>query len=592
MTPDPKSAQDMETGAQLEQASTGSGNALPIGTRLAEFEISEIIGEGGFGTVYLAFDHSLQRTVAIKEYMPALLSSRGASQEVIVRAKRHRDAFDAGLKSFINEARILAQFDHPSLIKVYRFWEQNNTAYMAMRYYEGKTFRQVIQESPQSITEAWLKPVLKPLLEALDTLYRQNILHRDISPDNIMIQPDGSAVLLDFGAARQIINDLTQVLTVILKPGYAPIEQYADDQSMKQGPWTDIYALSAVMYFAIAKKPPATSVARMIKDPVEMLAARDREGFSKDFLAAIDKGMAVNPEDRPQSISEFIRILKIDAQPASPRSESKEKPAKPTESSRKRSPADETPTVQQPRRAREASRKNAVPANRLPTLASWGLIGIGVVLIGFAGMRYALRTTKQQAAPNAIQVVNSTPSPASGKSEGTQSTATKSESAGKSDANPAASAGTASVAPTASVASAAPNVSSAPASTEPSTKHATAASANVPANDTSSHQASAASKAATPASAQPTPTAEASHEAPAIQSGIVRFNVRPWGSVYVDGTLRGVSPPMKRLQLDEGKHQVRIVNPNFPEKSMSITINAKRSAAVDVDFGSTGGTHE
>jgi len=251
-------------------------NCLPIGTRIAEFEIRQVVGEGGFGIVYLAFDHSLQRTVAIKEYMPSALAARSTDHTVCVRSKRHSEAFEAGLRSFINEARLLAQFDHPALVKVYRFWEQHGTAYMVMRYYEGRTLKAVLRDTPELVNEAWLKRLLKPILSALDKLYAAHILHRDVSPENIMIQMDGKPVLLDFGAARQIVQDMAQSLTVILKPGFAPVEQYADDESMRQGPWTDIYSLSAVMYAAITGKAPPAAVARMLNDPIEPLAISGR----------------------------------------------------------------------------------------------------------------------------------------------------------------------------------------------------------------------------------------------------------------------------------------------------------------------------
>ena len=259
-------------------------NSLPIGTRIAEFEIREVIGEGGFGIVYLAFDHSLQRTVAIKEYMPSALAARANDNTVTVRSKRHAEAFGAGLRSFINEARLLAQFDHPALIKVYRFWEAHGTAYMAMRYYEGRTFKSVVRDNPELVNEAWLKRLLQPILGALEVRYAAKILHRDVSPENIMIQPDGQPVLLDFGAARQIVQDMAQSLTVILKPGFAPVEQYADDESMRQGPWTDIYSLSAVMYAAITGKAPPAAVARMLNDPIEPLAISGAAHAGHDCL--------------------------------------------------------------------------------------------------------------------------------------------------------------------------------------------------------------------------------------------------------------------------------------------------------------------
>ena len=290
-----------------------SENCLVVGTRLAEFEITGVIGEGGFGIVYMTFDHSLRRPVAVKEYMPASIALRGEDRGVVVRAKRHQPTFDTGLRSFINEARLLAQFDHPALIKVHRFWEQNGTAYMAMRYYEGSTLKEIIQHDPAAVNEAWLRPMLESILQALETLYAENILHRDISPDNILIQENGDAVLLDFGSARQVINDLSQSLTVILKPGYAPIEQYADDSTMTQGPWTDIYALSAVMYLAITKRPPPTSVARMVTDTMKPLADDPQTGFSTPFLTAIDQGLQIRPDQRPQTINAFRRLLQVDA---------------------------------------------------------------------------------------------------------------------------------------------------------------------------------------------------------------------------------------------------------------------------------------
>lgn len=291
----------------------GNENSLVTGTRLSDFEITGVLGEGGFGIVYLAFDHSLQRTVAIKEYIPGTLAGRALDASVAVRAERHRATFDAGLKSFINEARLLAQFDHASLVKVYRFWEQNKTAYMAMRYYEGHTLKEIIKSHPELVNEAWMKFIFKQILDALEALHQSKILHRDISPDNIIVQKNGDAVLLDFGSARKIIGDLTQGLTVILKPGYAPIEQYADDGSLRQGPWTDIYALAAVMYFTILKAAPAMSIVRVVKDSLPPLQIENHPGFSKKFLMAIDMGLSIQPEDRPQTADEFRRLLGITA---------------------------------------------------------------------------------------------------------------------------------------------------------------------------------------------------------------------------------------------------------------------------------------
>ncbi|HZV63567.1 MAG TPA: serine/threonine-protein kinase, partial [Telluria sp.] len=299
----------------------GSENCLPVGTRLADFEITGILGEGGFGIVYIAYDHSLQRTVAIKEYMPGALAMRAADHSVAVRAERHQETFNVGLKSFISEARFLAQFDHPALVKVYRYWEQNRTAYTAMQYYEGRTVKDIVENSPELVDEAWCRKILRQILQALERLYTMKILHRDIAPDNIIVQENGDAVLLDFGSARQIIGDMTKGLTVILKPGYAPVEQYAGDASLEQGPWTDIYALAAVMYFAITKAPPPTSIARMIKDPMVPLRGRALEGYSEALLGAVDSGLGVLAQDRPQTIDAFrdlLGIVSVDPAPVRP----------------------------------------------------------------------------------------------------------------------------------------------------------------------------------------------------------------------------------------------------------------------------------
>lgn len=283
---------------------------LPVGTRLSdEFEVIGLVGQGGFGIVYLAQDHALQRRVAVKEYMPASLATRGSDSSVALRSERHAETFEAGLRSFINEARLLAQFDHPGLLKVYRFWEANGTAYMAMPYYEGLTLKEWLKRQASPPDEAWLRKMLMPVLDALDLLHKENCFHRDIAPDNLMLLPDGRAVLLDFGAARRVIGDMTQVLTVILKPGYAPVEQYAEMPGIRQGAWTDIYALGCVVYFAITGHTPPPSVGRMMNDTCEPLVRTAAGRYSDAFLSGIDRCIAVRSEQRPQSIAELRELL-------------------------------------------------------------------------------------------------------------------------------------------------------------------------------------------------------------------------------------------------------------------------------------------
>ncbi len=285
------------------------GNVLPVGTRMKEFEITGLLGEGGFGIVYLAYDTSVHRKVALKEYMPTSLAAR-TEGGIQVKSERHRETFEAGMKSFVNEARLLAQFDHASLVRVYQFWEANGTAYMVMPFYEGKNLRDTLREMVAANggppDEAWLRTLLLPLCEALRVIHAENCFHRDIAPDNVMMLAGSQRpLLLDFGAARRVIGDMTQALTVILKPGYAPIEQYAEIPGMRQGPWTDVYALAAVVYFAITGKTPPVSVGRMLSDSYQPLAQVAAGRYSPQFLEAVDRALVVRPEQRTQNIEAF-----------------------------------------------------------------------------------------------------------------------------------------------------------------------------------------------------------------------------------------------------------------------------------------------
>jgi len=301
-------------------APAAAGHALPAGTRLGEFELRSRLGEGGFGIVYLATDHSLQRPVALKEYMPSALALRDGQSQVRARSERERETFEAGRRSFVNEARLLARFDHPSLVKVYRFWEENGTAYMAMPFYEGRTLKDTLDERNSPPDEAWLRGLLAPLLDALETIHAEQCFHRDIAPDNIILLAGSQRpLLLDFGAARRVIGDLTQALTVILKPGYAPIEQYAEIPGVRQGPWTDLYALAGVLHFAITGSTPPPSVSRLVNDAYRPLVRRAAGRYSDAFLRAIDRALAVRPEQRPQSVAEFRAELSSAPLPATSR---------------------------------------------------------------------------------------------------------------------------------------------------------------------------------------------------------------------------------------------------------------------------------
>jgi hypothetical protein len=375
-------------------------HALPIGTRLSEFEITGVLGEGGFGIVYLANDSSLERQVALKEYMPSF-AWRSTQAHVSVKSPQNADSFEAGLRSFINEARMLAQFDHPALVKVYRFWEANGTAYMVMPYYRGATLKQTLLELGSAPDEAWLKTLLGPLLDAIDVMHQHHCFHRDIAPDNILMLDEGRPLLLDFGAARRAIGGMNQAFTVILKQNYAPIEQYAEMPGMSQGPWTDLYALASVVHFAIDGRAPPPALSRMMSDPYVPLASRHADRYSHGFLEAVDRALSFRPDDRPQSVAAMRTMLGLD--PAAPR-EHVVPPA---------SPAQAAPAAAAPL---QAHRGAAAPQGRGKLLA-----GIGVVVLGAAGL-FAYSTLKHRpadlvpaAAPVVASIAASAPTEAAAK---------------------------------------------------------------------------------------------------------------------------------------------------------------------------------
>lgn len=532
---------------------TGSENCLPVGTRLADFEITGVLGEGGFGIVYMAFDHSLQRSVAIKEYMPGPLASRAHDDAVVVRAERHQETFDLGLKSFINEARFLAQFDHPSLVKVYRFWEQNRTAYTAMQYYEGRTIKDIVANSPELVTEAWCLRVLRQILEALEMLYTMQLLHRDVSPDNIIVQDNGDAVLLDFGSARQIIGDMTRGLTVILKPGYAPIEQYAGDASLPQGPFTDIYALAAVMYFAIVKEAPPTSIARMIKDPMTPLASQGIEGFSEGFLCALDSALAVPAQERPQTIDAFRALLGIHEH-GTPR-------LRPAGGTQRIATVDQVPLLAAhvppapaPVALPPATAINSPP----PRFPRWAIALLAAGAVVPLALMFALSgedepVTVAQHAPEPVPVA-APPAPVP-----IEQAAPDLEAQAWDKLKDAADTSAAEVA--------------AFLSEYPQGRYVDPARKRLAELDSA--------PVVKPAAA---PVAVVKPAAPKIETASYSLSVKPWGTVIVDGKERGVSPPLKKLTLTTGVHMVKVANPGFPDHIKRIVVKKGVPGTIAHDF--------
>ncbi len=282
-----------------------SVNALPRGTVLHDYKILSVLGEGGFGITYQAEDVNLSKLVAIKEYLPAELAVRRGEREVLPRSSRSQDDFYWGLKEFLEEAKTLAQFDHPNIVPVLRFFEANGTAYIVMAFQEGDSLFEVIHRGPARQED--VETLLPPILDGLAEVHRRGYLHRDIKPENVFVRRDGTPVLLDFGAARQALGSKTRTLTSIVSRGYAPFEQYTREG--RQGPWSDIYALGAVLYAAITGEPPPDATDRMEHDAMVAAVDAGRSRFDEGFLRAVDWALAVRAQDRPQTLAEWRAAL-------------------------------------------------------------------------------------------------------------------------------------------------------------------------------------------------------------------------------------------------------------------------------------------
>jgi serine/threonine protein kinase len=224
------------------------------------------------------------------------------------RSNSERDLFERLRLSFVQEARLLHKFRHPTIVRVISVFEAHGTAYMAMEFEEGRSLKAWMRSIGRKPTQAELDRIFMPLLDALEVLHEASFLHRDVAPDNIIIRPDGSPVLLDFGAARRLVTETSNQMTGLVKQGYSPQEQYTTD-GKAQGPWTDIYALGATLYHLVMGTPPPEATIRSLEDT--MPPARDAEGdWRPAFLDGIDRAIAVRPQDRPQSIRWSARAVR------------------------------------------------------------------------------------------------------------------------------------------------------------------------------------------------------------------------------------------------------------------------------------------
>jgi len=302
----------MEDGPQDQMTNPSYPDALPALSQLHWYVVERVLGQGGFGITYLARDTNLDQTVAIKEYLPVDVATRAPDATIRPRTEELRDRYRWGLERFVQEARILARFDHPHIVRVLSVFEFNNTAYMVMRFEKGGTLAALLDRRG-TLPEGELIRIILPILDGLTLVHSAGFIHRDIKPDNIHIGDDGNPVLLDFGSARQALGS-SHTLTILVAPGYAPFEQYYSD-SASQGPWTDIYSLGATCYRAIAGRAPLDAVSRskgILGSTQEVMVPASVIGagrYSGALLAAIDHALAFAEKDRPQSLAQWREEL-------------------------------------------------------------------------------------------------------------------------------------------------------------------------------------------------------------------------------------------------------------------------------------------
>ena len=323
----------MAAGTKADAKPNEMRGSLPAGTRLRNYELLSVLGHGGFGITYYAKDTTLGREVAVKEYLPTTLALRENGSTVVPRSTQLADDFIWGRDRFLEEARILATLEGaPAVVRVYDFLEANGTAYMIMGLARGDTLDQRLKRDGK-LSAAIVLRMLERLLDGLDAVHKTGFLHRDVKPANLVLDANNTPTLTDFGASRSSMADRTPAMTAIYTPRYAAAEQLTSD---KQGPWTDIYGLSATLYHAITGKPPPSSLERALNDAYEPLVQLSPEGYVLGILQGIDVGLTVRAKDRPQSIAEWRDILSSTGAQVSdetvferPKRRSKPKPAPP-----------------------------------------------------------------------------------------------------------------------------------------------------------------------------------------------------------------------------------------------------------------------
>lgn len=290
-------------------------SALPNGCDLNGYLVAEVLGQGGFGITYKARDPRLDRLVVVKEYMPQSLVQRQGDQALALKTGSPAESFRSGLESFLKEAQTLARFQHANIVPILDFFEAYGTAYLVMPFIEGESLEGRLKRLPGGrMAEEEVERWLRPLLDGLQALHAQGVLHRDLKPDNIILTHDGEPRLIDFGAARNALGHHGRSLSIVLTPGYAPPEQYSRLAS-NQGPWTDLYALGAVVYRALTGREPEDSTARQDSlvngdpDPLESGLEQVNSLAGPALKAGLAACLKLARRDRVQGVAELRQIL-------------------------------------------------------------------------------------------------------------------------------------------------------------------------------------------------------------------------------------------------------------------------------------------
>jgi serine/threonine protein kinase len=351
--------------------------ALPANTVLDDsYRIVRVVGSGGFGITYEAEDLKLRTRVALKEYYPLDFGDRDSTMSVKPKSDRHAKTFQWGRSNFLQEARTLARFEHPSIVRVTRVFEANSTAYMVMRFEKGQSLDDWLDSLGRPPTQEELDRICTPLLDALQKMHAENFLHRDIAPDNIIVRPDGTPVLLDFGAARRAVAEMSRTLTGVVKAGYSPHEQYSSDSRL-QGPWSDIFALGGTLYRAVTGKTPEEAALRVDEDRMPSATRAAKGAYRPEFLSAIDACLKVRHSERPRSVAQLRPMLLVGGRPQPVREREPSKPTKPVS----------TP-LSQPRKASALAAQPSRPVRRWPAAAAALLAIVGGAYGGYEFMRW------------------------------------------------------------------------------------------------------------------------------------------------------------------------------------------------------------